>query len=136
VNLQDARENYYFYTGKASDLARYLGFAGLGLIWIFATELTDQQRIPTSLVPAAIFIVIGLALDLLQYLVAGASWGIFQRVKERQLTQARVNGEAIEEDFEAPDWINWPTIFFYWSKMVAMATAYFYILTFLVRRLF
>jgi hypothetical protein len=128
VNLREARENYYAYTGKTSDIARYLGFAGLGLIWIFATELTTEQRVPPSLVPATVWIVIGLGSDLLQYISGTIAWGVYGRWKEK-------SGVGMDEEFEAPASINWASLVFFVVKLVSMAIAYFFILKFLASRL-
>ena len=37
-------------------------------------------------------------------------------------------------EFLAPRWINWGTIFFFWSKTVVMVAAYGYLLRFLTGR--
>jgi len=43
MKLKDAREIYYFYSGKTSDLVRQLGLAGIAVIWLFKY---DAQGIP------------------------------------------------------------------------------------------
>jgi len=77
---------------------------------------------------AAKFIIIGLALDLLQYVVATLVWGIFNRRKEDE-------GLTAEDKFDAPRQLNWPALFFFWSKIPMILIAYGYILQFLINRI-
>jgi hypothetical protein len=123
--LKDARENYYTLSAKASDIVRQLGFAGIALIWVFKADQGGKVAIPKSLWPSATFIVVGLTMDLLQYVAGSLLWGIYHRLKERE--------EISETDqFTAPPWINWPAIFFFWGKITAMAAAYGLLLWYLL----
>ena len=121
MKLADCLERYEYFSGKASDILRQLGFAGIALIWVFRDE--SQYNIPAELVPAGILIVIGLALDLLHYVTGTAIWGIYHRWKERH------GGKGTE--FLAPRSINWPTLTLFWGKVFAMIGAYFFIILFL-----
>lgn len=121
MKLKDARELYYFYSGKTSDLVRQLGFAGIAVIWIFKYDVQGVPKIPQALLPPLILIVLGLALDLLQYAVATSIWGFFQRRKE-------VSGIAEDADFLAPKQFNWPTIGFFALKAASIIAAYVYLL--------
>jgi hypothetical protein len=129
MKLETVREAYQDFSGKASEIARYMGYAGLAVIWIFTTELpANRGRVPTTLIPAAIAIVLGLALDFLQYAYGAAIWGWYGRKKEIARTPPN-------KEFEAPAWYNWPTDILFWSKLVVMAVAYAFILAFLWGRL-
>jgi hypothetical protein len=129
VKRKDARQAYYEHSAKASDIARYLGFAGIAVIWIFVTEFPDSGgRIPEGLIPVAIAIVVGLGLDFFQYALAAAFWGRFHRQKERD----QVPEDA---DFHAPDWINWPADICFWGKLIAIAAGYVFLVGFLWDRL-
>lgn len=121
MKLKDARDLYYFYSGKTSDLVRQLGLAGIAVIWIFKYDVQGIPKIPQALLPPLILIVLGLALDLLQYAVATSIWGIFQRRKE-------VSGIADDVDFLAPKQFNWPTIAFFVLKTSSIIAAYVYLL--------
>lgn len=35
MKLEDLRKSYYEYTQKTSEIVRYLGLAGIGVVWIF-----------------------------------------------------------------------------------------------------
>jgi len=129
VKLNDALENYYYYTGKTSEIVRQLGFAGIAIVWIFRTDVGGRPTVPPELLPAALFIVMGLTLDLLQYVGGSVIWGIYHRKKE-------VEGTGAEAEFLAPPQINWLTLFLFWSKTVVMVIAYVLVLRFLYSRLF
>ncbi len=124
MKLKDARENYYDFSKKTSEIVRQLGFAGIALIWIFRAESNGKQIIPGNLIPAATLIVTGLAFDLLHAVVGTMVWGIYHRHKEKQ-------GTKEQAEFLAPRWINWGTIFFFWAKTIVMVIAYIYLLRFL-----
>lgn len=82
MNLQGYRETFYTYSGKASDLNRQLGFAGIGIIWLFKKETAGALSLPPEIILPGIFIVASLALDMLQYVVGAIIWRIFYRLKE------------------------------------------------------
>jgi hypothetical protein len=127
VNLENVRATYSYHSGKTSDIVRQLGFVGMAVVWVFKTDLAGKPTIPTDLLPAAILIVMGLTLDLLQYVVCSAVWGIYNRIKERNVDK--------DCDFLAPRQINWPALTFFWSKTIVMVVAYLLILRFLYGRL-
>ena len=127
MKLEEVRQTYYEYSGKTSEILRQLGFAGIALVWIFKTGVEANPTIPNNLVIPAFLIVVGLTLDLSQYVTASAIWGIYNRWKEKK-------GTSDEEDFEAPRFINWATLFFFWTKILCMITAYIFIIIFLRSR--
>lgn len=129
MKLKDARDNYYFYSGKTSDLVRQLGLAGIAVIWMFKNEVHGVPKIPEALSLPLILIVLGLAFDLLQYAVATSIWGIFQRQKE-------VSGIAEDAEFLSPKQFNWPGIVFFVLKVVSIIAAYVYLLRHLARTIF
>lgn len=117
MNLKDAREFYYLNSGKTSDLVRQLGFAGIAVIWIFKSEVQGVPKIPQTLLFPLSLIVVGLALDLLQYAVATSIWGIFHRSKEK-------SGISEDASFVAPRQFNWPALVFFVLKVISIAVAY------------
>jgi hypothetical protein len=121
MKLKDARDLYYFNSGKTSDLVRQLALAGIAIIWIFRYEVDGTPKIPQPFATPLILIGVGLALDLLQYALATAVWGIFQRRKE-------LGGTLEEADFKAPRQFNWPTIVLFAAKVSTIAWAYFLLL--------
>lgn len=129
MKLKDARDNYYFYSGKTSDLVRQLALAGIAVIWIFKFDVQGIPKIPEALSWPLTLIVLGLAFDLLQYAVATAIWGVFQRNKE-------LSGTDEETAFLAPRQFNWPAITFFTLKTLSVIVAYVCLLRYLARTIF
>lgn len=128
MNLSDAREKYEYFSGKASEIVRQLGFAGIAIVWIFKVDLRNGPAMPLSLMLAAMLLVLGLTFDLLHYLYGAIAWGVFHRIKERS--------EVSEDrEFLAPHWINWPTIAFFYAKIATVGGAYIFLILFLSHRI-
>jgi len=124
MKLKDALDNYYTYSGKASDIIRQLGLGAIAIIWIFRKTDQDAITIPTQLVLPLKLVVAGLAFDLLQYAIAAILWSFFHWRKERSGTQAT-------DEFTAPQQINWPAIFFFYAKVLLIIAAYWYLFRYL-----
>ena len=117
MKLSDFRGDYYALSGKASDVARQLCFAGIALIWIFKPEKGGLLAVPVQLhTPAALFVV-ALAFDLLQYVLGSAIWGVFSRYHEW-------HGKKPDDLLEAPGYFNWPANFCFWGKLTLVLFAY------------
>lgn len=123
MNLQNARDNYYFHTGKVSDIARQLAFAAIAVIWIFNAGNGTSIALPKELLQPLKLIVACLALDLFQYIFSAIIWGFFHRMKERA-------GISDSMEFKAHPAINWPALVFFWSKPVVLACAYWEIFSY------
>lgn len=118
MKLEEARNHYYDHSRSLSSVNRQLGFAGIAIIWIFATQNSNGEfLLPSNLYCPLAFFVCGLALDLLQYMVATASWGIFHRLKEK-------SGVGENQDFTASPKINWAPIILLWAKSIATISGY------------
>lgn len=128
MKLKDIRETYYTHTQKASDLSRYLALAGIGLVWIFRIQAADKLSLPKDLILPTLLLTVGLSLDLLQYIAGSIIWGAYNRHKEK-------SGAKESDEFKCPRALNWPTLFFFWSKLISIALAYYLILAFLRRTL-
>ena len=46
MKLRNYRQTYYDYSGKASDIARQLSFAGIAIIWIFKIQKDTSIELP------------------------------------------------------------------------------------------
>jgi hypothetical protein len=117
MKLNEARDFYYFYSGKTSDIIRQLALAGIALIWLYKVDQGGQAKIPIELQKPVILIISTLILDLLQYVVATGVWGIYLRGKEK-------TGIGTDCDFSAPSSINYATIFLFWAKVACIILAY------------
>jgi hypothetical protein len=116
MKLKDALDNYYFYSGKLSDICRQLGFAGIAIIWIFGLGTVTTAQLPKDLTLPALLIVASLTLDFLHYLSSTVIWGVYHRVKEKDTKP--------DAEFEAPRQINWAPLIFFWLKVTALGAAY------------
>lgn len=126
MDLADYRASYYELSGKASDVARQLAFAGIALLWIFHERGGAPVALPKPLAwPAALFIC-GLGFDLLQYLWGALIWGAFARYQEKRL------GPASKKPLVAPAWFNWPGIALFWSKLFLVLLAYGLLLSYVL----
>ena len=124
MKLQNALDNYYFHTGKVSDIVRQLAFAAIAVIWLFKAGDGRSISLPNELLQPLKLVVVCLALDLLQYVFGTIVWGIFHRMKER-------SGTSDSSDFKAPRSINWPALACFWSKTGVLSYAYWELFSYL-----
>jgi len=122
--LEEVKESYKRKTGTASTISRQLGFAGIAIIWLFGIKEGGMITIPNELVLPAILIVISLAFDLLQYVVGGLIYGIFN-------TKMKNKGFELKSEVVFPKYLNRPAIICYGSKIITIFIAYILILSFL-----
>ena len=85
MKLSDYLNSYYAHTGNASTVSRQASFAGIALVWVFNTKSGNEITLPIDLLMPVLWLVISLGLDLLQYISSAFIWGVFHRVKEKQL---------------------------------------------------
>lgn len=129
MKLPEALENYYYHSGKVSEIGRQVAFAGIALIWIFKVD--GQNKVPVELILPAMFILASLVLDVLQYLYATVAWGIFRRKKEKELNAANTP----EAEFLAPRALNWPTNVLFYAKVVCLGAGYWLLYQYLAAKL-
>jgi hypothetical protein len=128
MRLASVREAYEVLSAKASEIVRQLSIAGIALIWLFKSGSAAKPVLERGPLQAALFIFLAIAFDFLQYLTGTAIWFIYFRYKEKR-------GTTDEDDFDAPDYLAWPTWSLFYLKSAMMLIAYFgYIIPFLVRR--
>jgi hypothetical protein len=128
VRLQDYRDTFYEFSGKASDLSRQLAFAAIALIWLFKKDVGGQPTLPRELILPGILVVASLTLEMLQYCVASIIWRTFYRRKE----EAGV-GENVE--IEHSEWLERPITLLFAAKIVCVVAAYIAIFIFLIKTL-
>lgn len=126
MTLADYLKSYYELSGKASDVARQLAFAGIALIWIFHQQGVNSIALPPPLIWPAAFFICGLAFDLLQYVAGALIWGAFHRSHEKRL------GVDSKKALSAPAWFNWPGIFFFSAKIALVLAGYFLLLRYVL----
>ena len=98
-------------TGRASDVARQLAFAGLAVVWILREA--SGNPIGPSLVVPLLLLVACLSLDLLQYVWCSFVWTIFYnyQFEKHGSDQKRV---------DIPGAINWVSYGCFWLKILAL----------------
>lgn len=118
TSLQTFRKAYYDASTVASSNVRTLGLGGLAFIWLFRPEHGSFYDLPTWLYLPGLLFVLALFGDLLQTSYKAAAWGFFARYMERE-------GVGEEDELDAPLWMNWPALLFFWSKQVLLVAGYF-----------
>ena len=129
MNLEDARQHYYQFTGSLSSVNRQLCFAGIAVVWIFAIKDENGRYLleDNLLWPLGLF-VLGLAFDLTHYATASLAWGVYHRRQEK-------NGVHDDENFRAPKYINWLPLGCIFAKVVATIIGYLLLLTIIYKML-
>jgi hypothetical protein len=134
MKLQDFRNDYYTFSGKASDIARTLALSAIAVVWIFRKDAPVSGEpfahilLPKLLLFGAIGAVLTLSLDLCQYTWAAAIYGGWSRFKERR-------GIKLDAQVRVPPWFNWPTLLCFWLKLVSIGVTYYFLARFLVSQL-
>jgi hypothetical protein len=130
MKLQEYRETFYSFSGKASDIGRQLSLAGVAIIWLFKIEGNfHEQAIPKGLVFPGILIILTLALDMLQYFGATIIWRSFYRAKER----AHIDEN---EDIQHSPMLELPIFIVFCLKVTLVFLAYFFIFIYLSQTLY
>lgn len=125
LKLKECKDAYFFFSGKASDNARHLSFAGIGIIWIFRIGQGIKISFPGGLKTAFIFFSISLLLDILHYCAGTIIWGTFHRSYEKKENYDEKN------IIYALKYLSWPINFFLATKLISVACGYIFILIFL-----
>ena len=132
MKLSEAKAAYYAQSGTASTVARQIALAGIAVVWLFNAPVGPERiALPEELVLVALLLVITLALDLLQYVLASLIWSVFARRLEHQMSH------CLEEDPEGPasPFLNWPALGCFWAKMLVVILAYWLLARFLFKQL-
>jgi hypothetical protein len=117
MKIDDAKLAYEDLSGKASDIMRQLGLAGVALVWLFRVDTTNRSLLDTKLLCAAFFIFLAIIFDFLQYVIGATIWFRFFRCKENE-------GVKPDQVFQAPPKLNLPTWALFFLKTVMILTAY------------
>lgn len=124
LKLADIRDNKEYYEGKTSDLVRQLSFAGLGLIWILKDV---NNMLPRMLILAAIFIIITLFLDILQYIASSVIWGRVFRAYDR-------SNKQLDDECKVYSLVNTLGYVCFWAKVMSLTISYVTVFRFLYER--
>lgn len=122
--LSEFKDDYYFFTGKLSDINRQIAFAGIALIWVFKQNDDKNILIDESLILPAILIVLALGFDILQYIYQSITWSIFYTYHKRK-------NKSEDKKIQSPEYLNYLAWFFFSIKVILVLIAYCFILQFL-----
>jgi hypothetical protein len=127
VSVDEGFERSGEASDKASEINRNLAFAGIAIIWLFKIDSDGgRQIVPPELFLPGLLLVIGLAFDLLQYVIKSELW----------YRLARKHEKAGKTEFHVFPWVNYPGDTLYWLKIIATDSAYALLIRFLVSKLF
>ncbi len=131
MKLEDYKQDYYWYSGKASDVARQLAFAGIALVWIFKSTSQSGVVLPKCLLWPMLFLGIGLAADLLQYITGTIVWGCFHHHHE----QKEPDDPKHNPDLYAPIGLSIPISVFFVIKLCTVVIGYSLLIKYLLSEL-
>lgn len=122
--LEKYQETYYEFSGRTSDAARQLSFAGIAIIWLFKIDGKNGLEIPDAFLFPLILLAASLTLDLFQYLLASAVWGRHQYLLEKNLLSGKI---TTEKGCEPISRYKLPQNICFWPKIAFVIWAYFLI---------
>lgn len=143
--IKEYLDDYWYFSGKASDINRNLSIAGLAIIWLLLKD-TDilskvgnsvtlvQANIPKGLLLPFLCLIISLTLDLLHYVSGSAIWGMFHKRKMLKWEANTISDEQAS-NIEAPAFLRGIVNFFFISKFVPTILAYSLLIIFLKDKL-
>lgn len=126
--LAQFRDDYYFFTGKLSEISRQLGFAGIALIWLFKggpEKFVDSFNLPSALYLPAALIIASLFVDLLHYVYQAITWGVMSTHIESKISKDK------NKEYLVSPWLNAFSNIFFWGKILLMVVAYAFLIMFL-----
>ncbi len=129
MKIQEMVDSYHESSGKVSDLARQLAFAGIAVIWVLRVG-DDPGGLPFSeklFFPLYLF-ALALVLDFLQYLYKTALWGSLNRKYWKR-------HQSNEVDVSISGLVNWPTHGFFWGKIFAVTLGFAELIAFIYSHL-
>lgn len=128
MKLSEIRKSYEDLTGKLSDINRQLCFTGFGIIWIF-NKTSNELSVPQDLYLPAVWLILALFIDVLQYVYSSIAWAIYytsKRKDDKNDDEVEVNENTI---------INYPTWGLFILKIIAMCIGFFQIGCFLISKI-
>ncbi len=127
MKLQEYRETFYSFSGKASDISRQLAFAAIAIIWLFKKDTpAGQITVPPDLVLPGILTVAALTADLLQYSLGSLIWHHHYRSLEKRSVPETA-------DTQHSPWLERPITGLFVIKVILVILAYCLIFVFLLR---
>lgn len=128
MKLEKYKEEAQYFTGKLSDINRYLAFAGIAVIWIFKQEEHGSYNIPNELIIPLLLFIIALVLDFMQYIYGATTWTIFFRYHEKKKSKEL----EFKDDIKAPRILSNISYFcFFYPKVISNFVGYVLLIIYL-----
>lgn len=122
MQLKNYREKSYKYTEKASEIARSMMLAGIGIIWIIRTDKNGLTLSDRELLFPLTIMAITLIVDFLQYLLGGTIWIAFYKKHEK------AGNKDTDSVLNTKKWRTNVLYFIYYLKFTGTILAYFLII--------
>lgn len=133
MKLEKYKEEAQYFTGKLSDINRYLAFAGIAVIWIFKQEIQGDYNIPNELFIPLLLFIVSLVLDFFQYIYGATIWTLFFRYHEKKKSKE----SEYKDDIKAPKILsNISYVCFFYPKVISNFVGYIILIIYLSRLFF
>ena len=120
MKLRKYIENSRDYTEKASDIARQLNFAGIGIVGLILFSNREAEISNSFILFPLITISLSLFIDFLQYAVGAFLWKDFYKKKNNEGISADTDVNIEEED----EWRKKRINIFYYFKFILLVISY------------
>jgi hypothetical protein len=125
MKLSKIKEEFYYFSGKTSELARQFALIGYGLIWVLKPAVQSVANLHPLLLHSIVLLTITLCIDILHYLYGSMTWGAILFYQEKKATSK-------DPDIEISHAINFLTWCFFVLKVLTLVVAYYYILRYVL----
>ncbi len=132
MKLSDYKTAFYEASGTASTVGRAAALAGIALIWVFRVDQSGVLRIQQGLLGPAALLAVGLALDLLQYIIGSLTWGLFLKLHESKLKDPATEDPELSHSV----WLSRPIWAAFWLKLAVIGVGYGWLAVFIWRTWF
>ena len=118
--MKDVQDDFYTFSGKASQLTRQLAFAGIAVVWIFnTTTIKNQIKLDYELIEILKQLIICLLFDFAHAFIPSLVYGIMNfthRVFKKKKEDDEINYSML---WTMPEWI------LFTAKIILLLIAYF-----------
>lgn len=125
--IDNYKADYYYFTGKASEIVRSLSLAGIAVVWIFKVS-GEKVTLAHELLYTLKWFITALALDLLQYVIGSLIWYFYYMYLEEKIKRKIIEPD---EDVKAPQVLPIIINIIFILKITATVVAYIVLLKYL-----
>jgi hypothetical protein len=133
MKLEGIKDQYYYYSGKVSDLVRQLAFAGVAIVWIFKIDQAGTPALPHEFIWPIAFLLTALFFDFIQYFYGSVLYDASYRWRESQKDKNKLKDD---HDFKTWPKLLWAMDACFYLKSFCVIIAYVMLAIHLYGRLF